>query len=355
MKVVLLAPTPPPAGGIAGWTIRMQNAKLKNNWQVIVVDEKLQGKREVYGKNMKKNMLVELKRCFSIWKRLWITLEDPDVKVVQSCIPATITAMIREIGCAVISKIKHKKFIIHYRCTLPNLIKTSLGIKVFKIFTWLSDYVMVLNSPSLRFLEKNSKTKGKIIPNFIESNLILEENFKILKEKVEVILYVGGVVETKGCLDILEVAKYFPEIEFRLIGGISPKILEKKIEENIKLCGEKTKLELDLEYKNADLFIFPSYFEAEGFSNALAEAMANGLPCIVTDWAANKDMIENKGGIVVNIKNRLQMIEAIKALIYDKELRKNQSNWNIKKVQENYTDKIITGSYVDVYEELLRN
>ncbi len=33
-KVVLLAPTPP-AGGIAGWTVRTMNATLKNGWQVL--------------------------------------------------------------------------------------------------------------------------------------------------------------------------------------------------------------------------------------------------------------------------------------------------------------------------------
>ena len=41
MNVVLLAPTPPPYGGIAVWTDRMKKAKLKNGWKVKVVDEKI--------------------------------------------------------------------------------------------------------------------------------------------------------------------------------------------------------------------------------------------------------------------------------------------------------------------------
>ena len=56
MKVILLAPTPPPIGGIAIWTMRMLNAKLKNNWTVDVVDEKVIGKREVYGDNVKRKL-----------------------------------------------------------------------------------------------------------------------------------------------------------------------------------------------------------------------------------------------------------------------------------------------------------
>lgn len=47
-KVVLLAPTPPPAGGIAGWTMRMLEANLKNGWKVEVVDEKLIGNTGIF-------------------------------------------------------------------------------------------------------------------------------------------------------------------------------------------------------------------------------------------------------------------------------------------------------------------
>ena len=69
-KVVLLAPTPPPIGGIAAWTVRMMNANLPNNWKVEVVDEKISGKREFFGDKTKINVKSEIKRCFGIWNGL---------------------------------------------------------------------------------------------------------------------------------------------------------------------------------------------------------------------------------------------------------------------------------------------
>ena len=132
MKAVLLAPTPPPAGGIAGWTVRMLEAKLKNGWKLAVVDEKAIGNRQVFGKAGKRNLLVELKRCHLIWSGLRKELKDSEAKVVHSCIPSVTLAMIREYMCAVITKNRGRKFIIHFRCTVPNTTQGKIGHYVLK-------------------------------------------------------------------------------------------------------------------------------------------------------------------------------------------------------------------------------
>lgn len=353
MKVILLAPTPPPAGGIAGWTSRMQNATLSNGWKVKVVDEKLMGNREVFGANSKPNFFIEIKRCIRIWKNLISALDDDEVKVVHSCIPATTKGMMRELICALLSKFKKRKFIIHYRCTLPNMVKSRYGRMIFRCLTNISNLAIVLNSPSEQFIKKYSNKPVRLIPNFIEKSSIMEENSKLILNEIKQVLYVGGVIESKGCFDIIHVAKEFPNIKFRLVGNVDKKIMESKFPLNVILCGEKNKMDIKKELGNADLFMFVSYFSGEGFSNALAEAMSYGLPCLVTDWAANKDMIEEYGGIVVKIKDIPAMIESIKVLSNDKERRKSQSNWNINKVKKYYSDTIVTDMYVDSYEYTL--
>ena len=99
---------------------------------------------------------------------------------------------------------------------------------------------------------------------------------------------------------MLEVAKSFPSISFRFVGNAPDNIISYANDNNINnafFVGVKPKEEVKKEMQDADVFMFLTYFYGEGFSNALAEAMAAGLPCIVTDWAANKDMIEDKGGV----------------------------------------------------------
>lgn len=352
MKTVLLAPTPPPAGGIANWTLRMMNATLKNGWTVSVVDEKVIGGREVFGSGTKRNFLVETKRCCRIWKNLRKELKDPQAAVVHSCIPSATLSMLREYVCACITKHKKRKFITHFRCTVPNTTKGKIANIILKKLCDKSDMLILLNQQSVNYLKPITDTPIVLIPNFIDETEICESH--VIKSEIETVLYVGGVIKTKGCMDIVEVARSFPNINFRLIGRADEEII--KYAEglsNIIFTGVKNKQEIQEEMKNADIFMFLSYFPGEGFSNALAEAMAMGLPCIVTDWAANADMIEDKGGIAVPIKSPDKAVEALNRLS-DIKLRQQYSLFNIQKVKTYYSEKAVVSQYVDCYENCIK-
>ena len=138
--------------------------------------------------------------------------------------------------------------------------------------------------------------------------------------------------------------------EWRLV--LMPSYKTKQMRENVVLAGTIEHDEVSKEMKDADVFMFLSRFSGEGFSNALAEAMAAGLPCIVTDWASNKDMIEDRGGIVVPINDVEEAIQAVKD-IQNYDLRLSASRFNINKVKECYVDDKVIRKYVKSYEELL--
>lgn len=348
MKVVLLAPTPPPQGGIAGWTKRMMHAELKDNWKVVVVDEKVTGNRDAYNSS-KKNYFDEAKRCLRIWRDLNIALKDREVAVVQACIPAGTTSMLREIVSALICKCYKKKFIVHFRCTLPNMLNSRLAISIFKRLIKLSDSVFLLNTASSTFFKQYSlETPFYVIPNFIETNAIQQKR-KINKE-LKNLTYVGGVIEEKGCDLIAEVAKHFPDKTFRLIGNVDMDVTA--FPQNVILLGEQPKEFVQNELENSDAFIFLTRFRGEGFSNALAEAMSHSLPCIVSDWAANADMIENKGGVILESYSIDYAIDAVNK-IESEDVRRKMGEWNYSKVLSQYSDSIITNMYVDAYKEIV--
>ena len=355
MKVVLLAPTPPPAGGIAGWTVRMMNAQLKNGWKVAVVDEKVVGKRQVFGEKSKRKTITEIKRCFKIWNNLKQELKDPEAAVVHSCIPSMTLSMIREYVSACITKHRKRKFIIHFRCTVPNTTKGKIGRFMLKKLCNKSDLIMSLNTQTSEYIEKITKTPIKLIPNFVSAEEVVES--KEIREDIKKILYVGGVVETKGAYDVISVARHFPDVEFRLVGKAADEVISYVKNENIKnviLAGPKEREQVREELAEADVFMFMTYFRGEGFSNALAEAMAAGLPCIATDWAANKDMIGAEGGAIVAVKDVDAAVKAIESMRPQK-IRMAQSERNITKVKSEYVDAVVLEQYVDAYEFALAN
>lgn len=349
MKICLLAPIPPPAGGIAAWTKRMMSEHLENGWEVVVVNEQVIGGRTNFGKKAKKKFVVEIVRCFKIWRDLVKTLRDQDVKIVQSCVPAGTGSLAREIVCQHIALFFKRKYVIHFRCTIPNMVKSKKNRVLLKQIIRKADEVFVLNAKSLDFL-KSIYPSGNyvIIPNFVTQNEMISRND--VNERIKKILYVGGVIPEKGCDYIIETARHLPDINFVLIGKIG--IKDDNLPPNVYLKGELEQKEIKNELLHSDVFIFLSRFWGEGFSNSLVEAMAASLPCIVSDWAANKDMIENKGGIVLKDYEVEDVVDAINEL-QDPERRLKMGRWNNQKVLNTYTTKQVTKKYVEEYDKIV--
>ena len=350
-KVALLAPLPPPYGGIAIWTQRMLNVQIPSDWKIVVVDEKVIGSRSVFGKNTKRSFFNEIRRCLSIWKRLISVLRDKETRIVHICIPAGLGSLTREIISAILAKAYKKKVVVHFRCTLPNMIKGRLQLFVFKWLVRLCDEIFILNHKSADFLEKqNLKIRFAIIPNFINKTEL--NKYRICSENINTVLYVGGVIATKGCDKIIETARMMPQIQFRLVGKVG--LDAHNLPTNVSLLGEQNQEFVHEELLKADLFLFLSRFGGEGFSNALAEAMASGLPCIVSDWAANADMVENaRGGCVLQNCSAKNICDAINGL-RKQEIRQNYSNFNVQKVEAKYLSEKVVEQYFFHYENLLK-
>lgn len=351
MKVLLVSHRPNYIGGIASWTKRMFMVAYDNVNFVLVDSSPIN--RDAF-KDTKVSIKDELYRSFKMWKNEAKELKsDKEISIVHTNIPCTLFGQLRETITAIIAKIYRKKFVLHCHCTVPNVVKSKLSCFYFKHFIKLCDGIIVLNEQSRAFVAENGARNVKIIPNFVMQDDLDFNSKRITKKRIENAVYIGGVTSEKGCSIIVEAAKKCEDITFHLVGLVSEEIEKMEKTSNIKLYGNVNSEKVKKILRESDVFLFLSRFYGEGFSCALTEAMAAGLPCIVSDWAANRDMIENKGGVVIEDVSGDKLAKTIKDLSISDETRTSMSTWNREKVSLYYTDSSMKELYADFYQSVL--
>lgn len=173
-----------------------------------------------------------------------------------------------------------------------------------------------------------------------------------------IILSVGRLVPWKGFKMLIKLMPQLLEMNqfFRLVivgDGPERRLLETmvknlRMEKKIFIVGKKSAEELAVYMAAAEMFILNTGYE--GFSHQLLEAMACGVPIITTAVGGNKEIIkQGENGFMVKYNDEFNLIEAIKTLWQDKELREHFIEEGKKTVGEysfekmmNETEKLLT-------------
>ncbi|MDO5157073.1 MAG: glycosyltransferase, partial [Eubacteriales bacterium] len=106
---------------------------------------------------------------------------------------------------------------------------------------------------------------------------------------------------------------------------------ELSIEKQIHFLGNRSDMK-EL-YATSDMFVMASY--REGLSRSIMEAMASGLPCVVSDIRGNRDLIEDEvGGYLLAPDDENGVAKCLKKLSSNGALRKKMGRANLDRIQE---------------------
>lgn len=178
-----------------------------------------------------------------------------------------------------------------------------------------------------------------------------------------VFVFVGRLHPQKGVTTLLRafgrVAQDTPALSWQLkLAGTGPLEHELKTLANELAIGQHIEFlghvsDIDALLDQSDCFVLPSL--AEGMSNALLEAMAHSLPCIVTDIPGNNSLIRHhKNGLLVRPKDEGDLAAAISVLITDQGLGQRLGLAAVGTVEENYSLGSVARRYASLYADLLQ-
>lgn len=351
MKILLISPKmDKPNGGIAIWTEQYIQGCKEKTLDFEIVNTATVGVRSING-NAKRSFTDEFIRTKRIFKDLKSCLKKNEFDVVHLNTSCGTFGVIRDYFIA--KKIKKKspkaKIISHFHCDIPFQIHNSISKKFLKKLVDLSDDLLVLCTNSKQYLVNEFRADSKKVPNFINESAILKGE-KTISKDLKKVFFTGRVSKAKGAFEIYSLAQKYPEIDFDLAGAVEEEMQAVDKPSNVHLLGGLPHEEILSRLDSADMFLFPSY--SEGFSIALLEAMARGVPAIATDVGANKDMIEQGGGIIIPLENLDEKLCSAFEEMKGYERRVEMSKWCLNKVKK-YTINEIVQSFIDIYKESL--
>ena len=176
------------------------------------------------------------------------------------------------------------------------------------------------------------------------------------------IVFAGHIVKAKGVYELVEACRDINDIKLILMGHATN---EKIIKDLHSLAGEggehwlrftgNVSLEKVIdEMMTCSVFVLPTYIE--GFPNVIIESMACGCPIITTPVGAIPEMLaihsEEPCGICIEPKNTDQLRDAINLLLNDTNLASLYGERSKKRVNEEYSMKIVWERLMKIWENL---
>lgn len=250
---------------------------------------------------------------------------------------------------------KEKKIIFD----LYNLVVLPFLTAADKILVSSKDYL--LHSKIKKYFLKE-KEKFEILPLGVREDKFFPSKKKFKKEKY--ILFVGALDEAhyfKG-VDILikafkEVSSSLPQARLIIVGRGSLREryinLAKKlnIRDKIEFANKVDEQNLPFYYQKADLFVLPSISSSEAFGLVTLEAMASGLPVIVSNLPGPRSLVKNNG-FLVEPGNISHLSQKIIQILRNDEMRKAFGFNSRQLILKHYSWSKIVARLSDIYSHL---
>jgi alpha-maltose-1-phosphate synthase len=200
----------------------------------------------------------------------------------------------------------------------------------------LADYIFVFSSfHSATFVARGiPSTKLILVPLGVDSNLFVPLERRA--QRAFRMIFVGQIGQRKGLsylIDAVELLSRSFEVELVLVGSVVGTAEPWASRPHVRHIPHVARRELPELYADADAFVLPSL--VEGFALTALEAMACGLPVVVSTHTFGRDLIaDGLDGFVVPIRDTSALTERLAALASSRDLRESMGRAARQRAEE---------------------
>lgn len=358
LKVAMVAPVPPPYGGIGNWVLLLDEyVKNRNDIRFVHINT-APVSRGLDGRSLWDRVATQGFIMFRLRKELEKAIKGKQVDVVHITTSGQM-AIIRDIAMLKTAKKYGIPSIYHIHFgRIPEIASNnSREWKLIHKAMKISDQVIAID-------HKTEKAIHDFAPEvnvcYIPNPFDMDKASDIQKDGLrKVVIFIGWVVKTKGIEELLQawerVHTRFNDWILKIVGPYSEDYLTylkaKYSQAQIVFEGEKKHDDALNMLSQASIFTLPSY--TEGFPNAVLEAMAFEKPIIATDVGAIPDMLQGCG-MVIQKENVDALENALVKLLEDEELRESLGKAAKQKIEQEYSLERVFNKYMDIWRKKVK-
>lgn len=183
-----------------------------------------------------------------------------------------------------------------------------------------------------------SPQKISVIPNAINPSIFYPRDKQMVREKLGIpddafiVAFTGHYIDRKGPLRLLQAIEKIPK-DKKVFGVFIGSGEQEPTGDRVLFKGRLKQEEVAEMLSSADVFALPTL--NEGSCNAVAEAMACGLPIISSSIEAIREQVNEHNAILIDPKDVDEISKAIEILCSNKVLLSEMSNESIALVTGN--------------------
>lgn len=229
--------------------------------------------------------------------------------------------------CAAFNRLFHRK--LHYVVIggwLNDFLKEHNGVK--KALKQFSGIYVETNTMK-RALKESGFTNVFVMPNFKDIRILSESELVYPEGEPYRLCTFSRVMKEKGIGEAVEAVKAVNEKFGRTVftldiyGQVDAaqiqwfEDLKASFPEYVQYKGSVPPEQSVDVLKDYYALLFPTYYEGEGFAGTLLDAMAAGIPAIVSDWKFNSEIVvANQTGVLVEVRNQDSLIAALEQAMF---------------------------------------